>query len=222
MTTTTVQHKKKIRTFFDERTAQYDGFYEPRSAWHRWFNRTFRKAVYTRRDEVVTLARRFGCQSLLDVGSGSGRNTAWWANHGLKQLHGIEFSGEMVSEANLVARQANVADRCSFELADFMKWHSPQKYDMVVACGVFDYVVDARAFLQRMAGFASKVIYGSFPRWTLVRSPLRKLRYAVRGCPTHFYRRVEIEEIFETVGFGHVEIKPMDSGFLAWSYREAV
>ena len=70
-----------------------------------------------------------------------------------------------------------------------------------------------------MARFAERVIYGSFPGWTLVRSPLRKIRYALRGCPTKFYRQRDVVALFEAVGFGELEIKPVPSGRLAWAVR---
>jgi predicted TPR repeat methyltransferase len=200
--------------------ADYDAFYEPPSAFRRWFNRVFRKAVYLRRDEVLTLAERYGCHDVLDVGCGSGRNTVWWARRGIESLHGVDVSREMIEEAEAVATEAHVSEQCSFELADFEDWDCQRKWDLVVACGVFDYVIDAETFLRHMARFANKVIYGSFPGYTLVRSPLRKLRYTLRGCPTHFYRHAEIRQIFDNVGFGTCTIKPISSGFLAWASRE--
>jgi len=213
------EHRRKVRGYFDERMADYDAFYEPPSAFWRWFNHAFRKAVYLRRDEVLTLAERYGCRTVLDVGCGSGRNTVWWARHGIERLHGVDVSQEMIEEAEAVAAEAEVGERCSFELAEFEEWSSAQRWDLVAACGVFDYVVDAEAFLRHMAGFAGRVVYGSFPGWTLLRSPLRKLRYSLRGCPIHFYRRAEIEGIFERVGFGPCQIKPVSSGHLAWAVK---
>ena len=219
MPTTATQHDEQVRGYFDQRMSDYDGFYEPASRTHQLFNRVFRKAVYARRDQALELAKSFDCNSLLDIGCGSGRNTAWWARNGVSKLHGVEFSSEMIREAEDIVRQAGVAEQCSFDKADFLQWDSVVTYDIVVACGVFDYVVDAEGFLAHMAKFASKVVYGSFPKWTLVRSPLRRIRYALRGCPTHFYSRREIERIFERVEFGQCEIQATDAGYLAWAYR---
>ncbi|GAG16641.1 unnamed protein product, partial [marine sediment metagenome] len=103
---------------------------------------------------------------------------------------------------------------------DFMQTEPTEKYDAVVACGVFDYVKDAESFLRHMSRFANKVIYGSFPGWSLVRSPLRKVRYALRGCPTHFYRIKTVRRIFDDVGFGRTVINDLGGGCLAWGVRE--
>lgn len=214
-----VQHTQEIRGYFDARSNDYDAFYEPRSGFERWFNHVFRKGVYRRRDEVLNLAQKYNLRSVLDVGCGSGRNTVWWAKRGLGPLHGVDISKEMIEEAARVARQENVCDSCSFELADYINWDSDKKWDMVVACGVFDYVVDAEALLAHMAKHAKHVIYGSFPGWSLLRSPLRKIRYALRGCPTHFYRKSELQRIFANVGFGKVECIRVGGGFLMSAYR---
>jgi 2-polyprenyl-3-methyl-5-hydroxy-6-metoxy-1,4-benzoquinol methylase len=214
------KHDEQVRVFFDTWVSSYDAFYDAHSALGRWFNRVFRKAVYLRRDGVSFLAREYGCKSILDVGCGSGRNTVLWAQQGIEQLLGIDVSAEMIHLATEVAQHAGVADRCQFQHLDFMAAQPSQKYDMVVACGVFDYVMDATAFLQRMASCAQRVIYGSFPGWTLVRSPLRKIRYALRGCPLHFYGRRDLQKLFDAVGFGRCVIQRVPSGHLAWAVRE--
>ncbi len=213
------EHTQRVHGFFDARASFYDAFYEPGTAFQQWFNRVFRKAVYLRRDQVATLAYAYGCKTVLDVGCGSGRNTIWWAHQGIERLHGVDVSGEMIEKAKAFAQQAGVADRCTFEQIDFMNWKSDQKYDMVVACGVFDYAPDAEALLSKMASHANRMIYGSFPGWTMIRSPLRKIRYALRGCPTHFYRRSRIKQLFDRVGFGPPLIKFVPSGHLAWAAR---
>ena len=63
MTKTTLKHSEQVRDHFDDRWSQYNGFYEPSSRFHRWLNHVFRKAVYARRDQVLTLAKQFNCRS---------------------------------------------------------------------------------------------------------------------------------------------------------------
>lgn len=217
MTQADSQHTVQVRDYFDRRVANYDAFYDPPSRLLRAFNRVFRKDVYRRRDQALTVALEHGCRTMLDVGCGSGQNSVYFARHGVEHVHGVDISVEMIRLAEELARRAGVADRCRFEHLDFMRMPTGQKYDIVAACGVFDYVENAVEFLSHMAGFANRAIYGSFPGWTLVRTPLRKIRYALRGCPTHFYRRQEIVRLFEQVGFGNIGIRPVASGHLAWA-----
>ncbi|MCZ6699407.1 MAG: class I SAM-dependent methyltransferase [Planctomycetota bacterium] len=218
----TSEHSAKVQSYFDHRVADYDAFYDQPSAFWRWFNRTMRKAVYYRRDQTVTLAQKYGCRSVLDVGCGSGQNSVWFVRHGLERVLGLDISSEMVEESRGLAERAGVASRCEFRYGDFMSMDFSGKCDIACALGVFDYVLEPDPFLRRMAQHAEKVIYGSFPGWSLVRSPLRKLRYALRGCPTHFYRQAQVRALFESVGFGSVHVMPIPSGFLAWSVRDEV
>jgi ubiquinone/menaquinone biosynthesis C-methylase UbiE len=213
------EHTVKVRDYFDDRVAEYDAFYDPPSRWLRAFNRVFRKAVYLRRDQALALAKQYGCTTMLDVGCGSGQNSVFFARRGVERVFGVDISAEMIRLARELAERAGVADRCEFQAIDFMEMPPGSKYDIAVACGVFDYIEHSKAFLAHMARFANRVIYGSFPGWSLVRSPLRKLRYAMRGCPTHFYRQRELMDLFEKVGFGRVEFRRVPSGNLAWAVR---
>lgn len=214
------KHTQQVTEFFDTNVAAYDAFYEPPSAVARWFNRTFRKDVYRRRDIVIELVRRYDCHTLLDVGCGSGRNSIWWLRNGVDFVHGVDISVEMIDEARRLATEAGVADRCKFEVLDFAEWPGEAKFDLVAACGVFDYVEKPMPFLARMARHANRVIYGSFPGWTLLRSPLRKIRYKLQGCPTHFYREREIRSLFDEVGFGPLDFRKVDSGRLVWAAKK--
>lgn len=219
MTPANSEHTVQVRDYFDARVADYDAFYDPPSALRRAFNRVFRKAVYLRRDQALAVHRQHGCRTMLDVGCGSGQNTVYWARHGVERILGVDISHEMIRMAAALAERAGVAERCEFQPLDFAQMEAGPRFDSVVACGVFDYVKQAEPFLAHMAKFAERVVYASFPGWTLVRSPLRKIRYALRGCPTHFYRRRELIELFRRVGFGPSEILPVPSGHLAWAVR---
>jgi len=214
------KHTVMVRDYFDGRVADYDAFYDPPSAWLRLFNRVFRKAVYLRRDQALAASLQHGCRTMLDVGCGSGQNTVYFARHGIERLLAVDISVEMIRLAEQLAEKAGVGEQCEFQVVDFMKMPPGPKFDSVVACGVFDYVERADEFLAHMARFANRVIYGSFPGWTLVRTPLRKIRYALRGCPTHFYRRRDLVELFRSVGFGRTEILPVPSGHLVWAVRD--
>ena len=214
------KHTVQVTDYFNDRVAQYDAFYDPPSPFARWFNRVFRKAVYLRRDYALKAGLDNGCKTMLDVGCGSAQNSVFFARHGMEQVHGVDISREMIKLAEELAAKAEVTEQCKFDYLDFAEMKPGPKYDIVVACGVFDYVERADDFLAHMAKFGTKVIYGSFPGWTPVRTPLRKLRYSLRGCPTHFYRRNEIQQLFEKVNFGRIEIVPVPSGHLAWAVKE--
>ena len=64
-------------------------------------------------------------------------------------------------------------------------------------------------------------VVGSFPRWSLVKGPIRKVRYEwIGNCPIFNYTRRELELMFGASGFQRVEIRrPSRSGFLVRAYR---
>jgi hypothetical protein len=64
-------------------------------------------------------------------------------------------------------------------------------------------------------------VVGSFPAWSLVKGPIRKVRYEWIGdCPIFNYTRKGLEGLFGEAGFARVEIMaPGKSGFLLRAYR---
>ena len=62
---------------------------------------------------------------------------------------------------------------------------------------------------------------GSFPTWSLLKGPVRKVRYEWIGdCPIFNYTRDGLERMFHEAGFTRVEIfAPGRSGFLLRVHR---
>ena len=221
MESTETANSTKVRSFFDGHTDSYDGFYEPRSSIQRVVNRWFRQGVYLRRDKVVDLMKQSACKTILDVGCGSGRNSVWWALHGAEHVHGVDFSYLMINEATQVAVENGVSDRCSFEVGDFQTWQSNSKFDLVAACGVFDYVNNAVDLLRHMSEIPkTKVIYGSFPNanpnsFEVAEVALRRSRMS--GTPDD--TEDDLHRIFKAVDFGPYTIERVPQGYLAWSEK---
>jgi hypothetical protein len=57
-----------------------------------------------------------------------------------------------------------------------------------------------------MRRHARTLVFFSVPSPTLVRSPPRKLRYALRRCPVFFYRRKRVVSLLREAGFQHFDI----------------
>ena len=64
-------------------------------------------------------------------------------------------------------------------------------------------------------------VVASFPTWSPVKGPTRKVRYEWLGnCPIFNYSRRELELMFGAAGFDRVEIRsPGRSGYLLRAYR---
>ena len=129
---------------------------------------------------------------ILDVGCGAGRYTVEFARRGAEVV-GVDFSEEMIRMARERAVQHGVADRITFLAVEFLDWaqSTDQHFDVSLAMGFFDYTKNPREFLRAMAKVSDEII-ASFPSPSLVRAPLRKLRYWLRNCPVYSYRKAHL------------------------------
>jgi 2-polyprenyl-3-methyl-5-hydroxy-6-metoxy-1,4-benzoquinol methylase len=197
---------ERVGAFFQRRAEIWDDIYQTDSRFWRWFNHTFRKGVFLRAEMALRVALDNGCRSVLDVGCGSGRVSCVLADHGIGRVHGIDVAEPMIELARELAGERGLAEACEFTVGDFMEMDLAGRYDAVIALGVLDYQVDPAAFLRKMRTCARKLIFYSAPSPTLVRSPLRKVRYAMRGCPVYFYRRRRIERLMREAGFKRFDL----------------
>ena len=193
--------QQKVSGFFQRRAQIWDAVYETDSPFWRWFNRVFRKGVFLRAELALRTVADNDCRSVLDVGCGSGRISCLLAEHGVRRVVGLDVAPDMVRLAEALARSRNIAGACEFVVGDFMAMDLAEPCDAAIALGVLEYVPDPVGFLNRLRQSARKVIFFSIPSPTLVRSPLRKIRYALRGCPVHFYGRRRIEAMMRQAGF---------------------
>jgi len=141
-----------------------------------------------------------GPWTLLDVGCGSGRFDIALVQDGATRAVGIDFAPKMIEIAVREAQAAGVADRCSFEVAEFLDYKPTEKFDVVLAIGYFDYVKDAEAHLRKMLGLTRVRLFASFPKRMEWRAPLRKARFALTGSFVRFYSKGEIETMMARLG----------------------
>jgi cyclopropane fatty-acyl-phospholipid synthase-like methyltransferase len=121
----------------------------------------------------------------------------------------------MLELAREYTRAKNVADRCEFIQADFLEYPFQETFDAVVALGVFDYVADPVTVLKKMNDLANEKVMASFPGVSPIRAPLRKVRYALRGCPVYFYTGKKLRQICHEAGLQNFRIDNLaSSGYM--------
>jgi ubiquinone/menaquinone biosynthesis C-methylase UbiE len=212
---------KDVRQYFDATADEFGALYEGGNTWRARWNRLVRKALYERARLTLLELSRSGVATVLDVGSGTGRNALLFAAACPGEVVGIDISQEMIDRAREAAKASPVGNRCRFELADVMTYDSTAQVDGVVALGLFDYVRDAEPALAKMVAIARRRVMASFPATSLLRAPLRKLRYALRGCPVYFYTRGEVEAMARSAGLKRIDLVPLgDAGFLLIGYKD--
>ena len=204
-----------VETYFQERAEQFHALYGEEAAWQRWLNRWLRAGLYERAEIAARAVTEQPGDSVLDVGCGSGRNSVLFIKAGAARVLGIDMAENMVTLARQFSRDHSAAAQTEFISADFMQYAANAKFDHAVALGVFDYIAEPVAVLAKMASLATKKVIASFPGTSLVRAPLRKVRYAMRGCPVYFYTEADLKRIFTQAGMPHAKIMPYaSSGFM--------
>jgi SAM-dependent methyltransferase len=208
----------RVRSRFRERARQFDDLYED----ERLTVRTLRAGLFRRRQLAIDTVRAYGQPRVLDVGCGSGRIGEFVLEAGAPRYVGVDFSEPMIELAR--ARLERFGATAELQLADFLTAPIEGPFDVILALGLFDYLPEPHRFSARMFELCvdGGCVVGSFPAWSLVKGPIRKLRYEViANCPIFNYTRRELELMLGASGFARLEItSPARSGFLVRAYRE--
>jgi SAM-dependent methyltransferase len=209
---------QRVRRRFTSHARQFDDLYED----ERPLVRLLRPGLFRRRQLAVETVQSYRAPAVLDVGCGSGRIGEFVLEGGASRYLGIDFSEPMVQLAR--DRLSRFEDRVTLVKDDFLTAALDGSFDVVLALGLFDYLPNPEAFARRMYEHCAPggAVVGSFPTWSLLKGPIRKVRYEVIGdCPIFNYSREGIQGMFRSTGFDRVELHaPGRSGYLARAYRQ--
>jgi SAM-dependent methyltransferase len=210
---------QRVRDRFRTRAEQFDDLYED----ERLLVRLLRPGLFRRRELAVETVRSCSAPSVLDVGCGSGRIGEFVLEAGAASYLGIDFSEPMIEMAT--RRLGRFDSRVELVCGDFLEVSVERSADVVLALGLFDYLPNAAEFVRRMAALcaAGGWMVGSFPAWSPVKGPVRKLRYEWIGdCPIFNYTPERLQQMLGEAGFSEVEIlSPGRSGYLVRARRTA-
>ena len=208
---------ERVRRRFRERARQFDDLYED----ERPLARLVRPGLLRRRNLAVQTVREYSQPRVLDVGCGSGRIGEFVLEAGAGHYVGVDFSEPMIDLAR--ARLERFSQRVELVTDDFLKAPLEGPFEVILAVGLFDYLPEPHHFTRRMFSLcaAGGCVVGSFPTFSLLKGPVRKVRYEWLGDVSIFnYSRRELELLFGASGFAPVEIRaPSRSGFLLRAYK---
>lgn len=214
---TTEDAPERVRERFRERAQEFDDLYED----ERFLVRLLRPGLLRRRNLAVETVRRYQAPRVLDVGCGSGRIGEFVLGAGAGHYVGVDFSEPMIELAR--ARLAPFTDRVELLTEDFLKAQLEGPFDVILAVGLFDYLPNPERFAGRMFSLCAPggCVVGSFPTFSLLKGPVRKVRYEwIGNCPIFNYSRDQLEHLFGGGGFSPVEIRsPGRSGYLVRAYK---
>ena len=209
---------ERVRTRFEERAHEFDDLYED----ERWLVRTLRPGLFRRRQLAVETVKAYASPRVLDVGCGSGRIGEFVLEEGgAAHYVGVDFSEPMIDMSR--ARLSRFAERTELIVDDFLTAPLTGPFEVILAVGLFDYLPEPHLFARRTFELTAPggCVVGSFPTWSLVKGPIRKVRYEwIGNCPIFNYSRRELELMFGASGFDRVEVQaPGRSGYLVRAYR---
>lgn len=194
------------RRYFERAAGSFDRLYseEDQSPFWRWINRRFRSDIVGRFLSTCDHVRKSRAESVLDVGCGSGRYLAAFANLGVTRMVGIDLSQPML---DLAAEQIREAGHKNTKLicANFDDLTTEESFDVVVAMGFFDYQADPVVVLEKMRVLARHSVIASFPSRHWFRTPFRRVRYWLKRCPVFFYDSESLSACARQAGFASVE-----------------
>lgn len=176
-------------------------------------DRLLRRCMYERFNYVLDAREGEERLSLLDVGCGSGRHAVAIAKMGAKRIVGVDYAQGMVDLANEAAVASGVSEHCDFVCTDFLDFEPRESFDYSIAMGFFDYVKEPVPYLRKMAALTNKRLMVSFPIFSWLRSPQRKVRYALlHRCPVYFYTVQGVHSILKDAGLTDGRVVQMRGG----------
>jgi SAM-dependent methyltransferase len=208
---------QRVRSRFRAKAQEFDDLYED----ERLAVRLLRPGLFRRRRLAVETVSSLAAPSVLDVGCGSGRIGEFVLEAGASRYLGVDFSEPMIDMAR--ERLGRFEDRAELIVADFLEADLQGQFDVVLALGFFDYLPEPHRFSRRMYELCAEggCVVGSFPTWSWLKGPVRKVRYEWIGdCPIFNYSRRELELMLGASGFDQIEIaSPGRSGYLVRARR---
>ncbi len=205
----------RVRDHFEEQAGAFDALYNE----DRLVQRTLRPGLHRRRELALEVVRSYPDPTVLDVGCGSGRIGEDALEAGAAAYVGVDFSEPMLELAR--ARLGRFGSRATIVHGDFLAVPLEGPFDVVLGLGVFDYWAEPHHFTRRMYELCSGEVVASFPKWSWLKGPIRKLRYEIiNDCPIFNYTERELRLLFGASGFSRVEIVAATrSGYLVRAFR---
>ena len=200
--------KGEVGRFWSARARRFDSTYEFASLWDRLVHQPLR----IRHDETMAAIRTLEAPAVCDIGCGSGRQLEASLGAGARRLVGIDLSHEMVVLARARLAAAGAGDRAEVVMGDALRWEPGERFDLVYALGVFDYEVDPRHLLRKLAQLSRNQVLATFRRAWAFRSPFRKLSYQLRGRPIYLHTAASIRRAMHDTGFRNVSVRRLTAG----------
>ena len=203
--------------FFQAYARDFDAIYGTRNTWlNRLINTCWRRSMKLRYEETLKGCSPIAGKRVLDVGCGPGHYAVALAQRGAVQVLGLDFAPGMLELARARAEQAGVADRCRFEVADFLTYPLQETFDYAVVMGFMDYVREPGPVIAKVLNATREKAFFSFPAAGGLLAWQRRLRYQ-RRCDLFLYSEKALVQLFAATG-ARGEIKRLARDYFVTVY----
>jgi SAM-dependent methyltransferase len=198
--------------FFDHYAVDFDSIYgNDNRAFERIVNRLFRRAMLVRYEKTLAGCQPVEGRTIIDIGCGPGHYGIALARAGAQRVLGLDFAPGMLKIARERADALGVAQRCSFELGDFLTYPIPERFDYAIVMGFMDYIRDPRPVIERALAIVRRRAFFSFPKAGGPLARQRQWRYRNR-CDLFLYREERIHDLLSATG-ASFSIEPIGRDF---------
>lgn len=207
--------------YFDHVPKQWDALYSHENQLGHFINRWLRRGLYMRYNLTFEHCGDLAGARVLDIGCGTGRYSIECVKRGAGYVVGIDFAPSMVEFSQQIAEQMNVADKCRFVCGDFLTYPFNERFDIVLALGLFDYVKAPEPVFEKIAQMNPRKFVASFPRFTPIWGIQRMIRYHwIKKCPIYNYTAERLERLYHEAPFRHYQVIPCARGFFGVAAAE--
>lgn len=209
-----------VRRRFRREANRWDQIYDESShPLARLWDRLTRRNVRLRFSRAFEVAGDLTGGSVLDLGCGSGRYLVEAVSRGAARVVGMDFAPEMIAIARRLADATPGGDRVELVCRDVRDPGIEERFDLVVANGLFDYVPDPQIVLENAWKRARGALVASFPDRNAPRALPRSLYWRSRGVRIRLYDELLIRELAKAAGIAECSIERLGPIFLLVARR---
>jgi 2-polyprenyl-3-methyl-5-hydroxy-6-metoxy-1,4-benzoquinol methylase len=185
----------RTATFFDGYAGDFSAIYgNDHTPLNAIVNRVFRKSMRLRYERSLAGCNPIEGKTVIDIGCGPGHYSVALAARGASRVLGVDFAPGMIEISKKRAESANVSDRCTFTLGDFLEVTGDEKFDYAIVMGFMDYIADPLALMKKVLKVCRGKAFFSFPTDGGLLAWQRRMRYRNR-CDLYLYSEPQIRSL---------------------------